>query len=290
MLNFFGDLTTHQIDADDGTPLAAVVASSPEGIATRGVALCVHGFTGSKEDFIACLSDIAARGYAALAFDLRGHYESGGADGPFTLERLAADAGNVAAWARDRYAAPVHLVGHSFGGLVAQRAVALFPDAFASLNLVGSGPAGVAVEGAAEQRITIGRLHEIIRALYYKPQEGVWQAKADLEGLDGDDPLVRFLRERFMATSPDALIATGELTLSAPDQTDAAAAVGLPTSWCHGERDGSWAQSTQADAARRLGCAPVAIPDSVHMPMLENIDAFVDFLCGSLDRVASRGM
>jgi len=96
------------------------------------------GFTGSKEDFLSVLGQLAAGGRRVAAIDMRGQYESAGtaaADG-YRLAALAADAALIAETiaARDGGAQPhrgVHLLGHSFGGLVA-RELALAESLFAS--------------------------------------------------------------------------------------------------------------------------------------------------------------
>lgn len=100
--------------------LAALEAAPVGPAPVRGVAVLSPGFTGSKEDFILLLSPLAAAGYRVIAYDQRGQYESSGPD----RER----AYSIALFARDLREVigavgngePVHLVGHSFGGLVAR--------------------------------------------------------------------------------------------------------------------------------------------------------------------------
>ena len=104
-------------------------------------AVLVPGFTGSKEDFIAVLDPLARAGFHVLAFDQRGQYQTPGpasAQG-WTLDGFAADAVAVAAATSD--GAGAHLLGHSFGGLVARAAVLSDAGAFRSLVLLDSGPA-----------------------------------------------------------------------------------------------------------------------------------------------------
>src|SRR3954447_7750506 len=82
--------------------------------------LLVHGFTGAKEDFTDWLPDLAARGWHAVAPDLRGH---GGSSQPdreadYSLAQFADDmVGLVDALGWDRFV----LLGHSMGGMIAQQ-------------------------------------------------------------------------------------------------------------------------------------------------------------------------
>ena len=83
---------------------------------------------------------------AFLALDLPGQNESPGPDDPaaYTPDRLAADVVAVAGALRARRPeASLHLVGHSFGGLVARAAVMAAPAAFDTLVLLDSGPAAL---------------------------------------------------------------------------------------------------------------------------------------------------
>ena len=54
----------------------------------RGTVLLVPGLTGSKEDLVAIVPELAAAGWRAVALDLRGQHESGGPDDPaaYTVE------------------------------------------------------------------------------------------------------------------------------------------------------------------------------------------------------------
>jgi pimeloyl-ACP methyl ester carboxylesterase len=182
--------------------------------------LLVPGFTGSKEDFIAVLAPIAAAGHPVVAVDQRGQFESvePGPDGEdpasYDATVLAEDVVALAAalGAGDR----VHLVGHSFGGIVARAAVAAAPSRWVSLTLMSSGP-GPVPHPAAEN---LGLLAKVLPDLDLAT---VWAAKAQLEaqaGVAPDPPETEaFLRRRFLANSPVALRRLADQLLSAPDST-----------------------------------------------------------------------
>ncbi len=143
---------------------AALDAMPAAGPASSGSALLIPGYTGSKEDFIAILGQLAAAGRRVIAIDLRGQYQTDGPDDPagYGLAELGAD---VTAVAEATEAS--HLLGHSFGGLVARAAV-LDGYAPASLTLLSSGPA--ALPGARAEE-----LHRLLNYLDGTPM-------ADLKG------------------------------------------------------------------------------------------------------------
>src|SRR4051812_24957390 len=119
-----------------------LVALDTGGDGRRGTVLMVAGYTGSKEDFAPLLAPLADAGYRVVALDQRGQYESPGPDDParYTVEELGSDVLAVAAALRQEFRGPLHLVGHSFGGIVCRAAVLADPGAFTTFTLLGSGP------------------------------------------------------------------------------------------------------------------------------------------------------
>ena len=105
-----------RLDVGPG-PLAVLRA----GAGDRAPVLLVPGYTGSKEDFRLLLAPLAEAGHPVVALDQRGQFQSPGPDdlGAYAVDVLARDVLTVVA----QLGGPVHLVGHSFGGLVARAAV-----------------------------------------------------------------------------------------------------------------------------------------------------------------------
>src|SRR5207244_11957891 len=89
-----------------------------------------------------------------LAIDLRGQYQTPGSDEPAAYEpaQLGADIAAVA-----RATETVHLLGHSFGGLVCREAV-LAGYTPGSLTLMSSGPSALPGPRAGELRTTLSFL------------------------------------------------------------------------------------------------------------------------------------
>ena len=244
----------------------------------RATVLLVPGYTGSKEDFLPLLRPLATAGYRAVAIDQRGQHESDWAAGPdgYTLDALAAEVCQLAA---ELGGAPLHLVGHSLGGLVGRAAVLAKAGLFDSFTLLGSGPDEIR-----------GRRRALIEAgepvLARHGMATLWEfleasAQADPKYVAPSAPLVAFLRARFLATDPVGLQVMGDLLRTEPDRTAELAATGVPILVAHGESDDAWPPDVQADMARRLGAVHTVIPASAHSPAVENpagtVAALLDF-------------
>jgi pimeloyl-ACP methyl ester carboxylesterase len=232
----------------------------------KGTALLLPGFTGSKEDFIALHEPLAARGYRTVAVDGRGQYES---DGPehdesaYAQAELAKDALAQAA----AVGTPVHIVGHSLGGLVARAAVLLDPTPFASLTLMASGPAQISA--SQQQRV------ELLRdALAVMDMAQVWDAiqameppeEIDTADLDGGLDDREDLRRRWLLTRPAQLIATGRQLCTEPDRVAELAAVHLPKHVLSGAFDDTWPVPLLDDMAVRLKARRTVVRGAEHSP------------------------
>ena len=242
----------------------------------RGLALLVPGFTGSKEDFIAVLEPLAVAGWRVVTYDQRGQYESAGLgsrpDDPaeaYAIEALGQDVLAVV----DALGRRPHLVGHSFGGLVARAAVLGAPGRFASLTLLASGPG--AMPGAQQRQALL----QLEQALPVFGIEAVWRAKCELDRATGwwppENPeTAEFLERRFLANSPTGLAAKARQLRTAPDEVEALSRViatsgGPPAQVVFGEHDDGWPVSDQEQMAERLGVPAVCIPGAVHSPAAE---------------------
>ena len=137
---------------------AALEAVPASGVCEREAALLVPGYTGSKEDFLAILDLLADGSRHVVAIDMRGQFETPGADDPdgYSAAALGADIAAImhATGAR-------HLVGHSYGGLVGREAVLAGTGSgaeIASFTLMSSGPAALTGPRAKELRAMLAAL------------------------------------------------------------------------------------------------------------------------------------
>ena len=246
-----------------GTSVAAWETTPSAAI---GTALLVPGYTGSKEDFAPLFDPLTEAGYRVVAIDQPGQYESPGPETP--LGYSVASLGRVvSAVTAALHAGPVHLLGHSFGGLVARASVLTEPALFRSLTLLCSGPAAIA--GARRDRMA--ELEPLLplgmAAVYEQVERG---ARLDPRWLESPAELKAFLKERFVTSSAVGLRGMGDALGSEPDLTEDLAATRIPILVCHGENDDAWLPPVQVEMARRLGARHEVIPKAAHSPAIEN--------------------
>lgn len=249
----------------------------------RGFVLLIPGFTGSKEDFAPLLPLLAAHGWLSATYDQRGQYETPGADAnAYTLASLAADAGSVAA-ALAPAGVVRHVLGHSFGGLVAQTAVLAEPAAWSSLVLLCSGPGGFRVTDKTEP------LRALVRLIDSAPLDVVHEAMRMNDRRRGkpvpSPQVAAFLRTRYLANSPEGLKAIARLLIGAPDRVDELARLTLARAVVRGADDDAWAHTVQDETAARLATTVIVIPDAAHSPAVENPVETAQAICGFLDAV-----
>lgn len=239
---------------------------APE-VQARGTAVFVPGYTGSKEDFALLAAPLVQAGWRYVAVDQRGQYESAGPDDPaaYTVDALAEELLELLALLPTTGAGPAepaHVVGHSFGGLVARAAAIRAPSALRSLTLLASGPAGLSGP-------RVERMRALEPVLEAGGPEALFEAILGASPLTPPAELVAFLRQRFLASSLTGLRAMGEAVTEEPDRVDALRETGVPVLVAAGEHDDAWPASLQREMAERLGAAFALIRGAVHSPAAE---------------------
>lgn len=251
-------------------------------------AVLVPGFTGSKEDFIAVLPLLADAGVGALAFDQLGQYQSSGSDAAadYDVDLLAADLAEVVDMAMGRRGVTggPHVVGHSFGGLVAQAAAVADLVRPASLTLLCTGP------GALPEERWEG-LPSLVAALDQHDLATIWRLMREMEQAEDvvppPPPVAAFLEDRWHANHPVQLRQVAQHLMREPDRSAALASVvaaGLPTTVMWGEHDDAWPVAAQRAMAARLGAPAVELPGLGHSPNAQDPVALVRALLDAWGR------
>jgi pimeloyl-ACP methyl ester carboxylesterase len=121
--------------------------------------LFIHGLGSCWQDWEAQIAEFSQR-YRVIAFDLRGHGQSGKPAGPYSMQMLAVDAAGLL---RELETGPAHVVGVSLGGGVAFQLAVSFPGLVKSLVIVNSN--AEAVIGGLRQRLQIWNRFVLIALL-----------------------------------------------------------------------------------------------------------------------------
>jgi pimeloyl-ACP methyl ester carboxylesterase len=252
--------TIHDVFNAPSGGLARVRLGAPAAPDAPRVVL-VSGVAGSKEDFILLFPLFAAAGYLVESYDIAGHYGSVGA-GPENLDpprehydyRLFVD--DLIAILEDGQT-PVHVLGYSFAGLLAELALVERPDLFASLTLMAAPPAtGQVFRGVKH----IGPISDM------PPHRAagliLWGIRYNL---NRTPPMrIAFVRERMAVTGRSVIDDVVGLMMTMPDIADQVAAAGIPKFIAVGEQD-LWPEDQHREYAKRIG-ARVAVYPTGHAP------------------------
>lgn len=254
---------------------AALEAVPGSGVCERDAALLVPGYTGSKEDFLAILDLLADDSRHVIAIDMRGQFETAGAENPagYLAAALGADILAIMQTTGAR-----HLVGHSYGGLIGREAVlAGTGTEFASFTLMSSGPGALTGPRAEDLRAMLAALGvsdggRLDRAALRAGIAELWRNHLEPQAIAAGVPahIVAFLGRRMLGNDPAGLVLMAAHMLAAPDRTAELARLDqLPMLVIYGENDNSWSPAAQEDMARRLGGHRLCIPAAVHSPAVE---------------------
>ena len=243
-----------EVHSVQGEPLATIVYQ-PEVIESDVV--LIHGFTGSKEDFADISILLAQQGHRVLTFDNRGQHESAytqRTDG-YSMHSLARDVIELVQKLGFRN---LHLMGHSFGGLVSQQATILAPELWSSLTLFCSGP------GGKESWFADPHFENLTN----DNKAEKWELHLDQGSSDREKyPL---LKKRWIASDAVATIEYREHLRNFSSLIHEIAKLRIPTHVVFGENDDVWPLDEQREMAKELAARVSVLPDCGHCPNEEN--------------------
>ena len=257
-----GISSQHAIVSIQGEPLATVVYE-PE-VVTSDVVL-VHGFTGSKEDFIDMSLLLAQKGHRVLTFDNRGQHESGHTqrvDGysMLSLGRDVIELVNVFELRKP------HLMGHSFGGLISQQATVLAPKLFSSLTLFCSGPGGKSSWFDFPQFAGLTNANKAEK----------WENNSLIE--DQSSPKYPLRKKRWLASDAVSTLEYREHLRTFTPLISEIRELGISSHVVYGENDDVWPLDEQRDMAHKLSAQLTILPGCGHCPNEENPSLTADAL------------
>lgn len=220
----------------------------------RADVVLVHGWTGSKEDFNLIGPLLAEMGYRVLTFDNRGQHESPHSQraGAYEALSLAID---VIQLAKQVGLTRPHLFGHSFGGLISQRAVVESPESWASLTLFCTG------SGALTDKPDLEKSIKILSSM--SMQESWNRYKEETDKLL---PRYELYKKRWTASDPNSTRTMAEHLQGAQSLISEIAALKIPVHVIYGETDDAWPLSAQDQMARDLSAPRTIIKNAGHCP------------------------
>ena len=214
----------------------------------------VHGWTGSKEDFNLIGPLLADAGYRVLTFDNRGQHESAHSkrEDAYQIHSLARDVIDIAH--HYGFEKP-HLLGHSMGGLVAQRATLDAPNYWSSLTLFCTGP---------HYSLKKTELETLLHLMKTMTMAEFWISYK--EEMDKLSPRIELFKKRWHASDPRSLTDTSRLLLDTQSVITELLATKIPAHVIYGENDDAWPLEMQDQMAKDLSAPRTIIKDAGHCP------------------------
>ncbi|MEY4532275.1 MAG: hypothetical protein RI926_44, partial [Actinomycetota bacterium] len=168
----------------------------------------------------------------------------------------------------------VHILGHSFGGVVSIEAVLQDHSPFASLTMWNSGPRSMGGD-IEEQRA--GLLEHGPRAYYVGSQLAAGKdPEADIKG--ELNVIEQYYYDRLMGTNPAQLEAGINILIDQTDRTTQLSQTGLPVLVSHGANDDAWPIPLQREMAEQLGADYVVLAHAGHSAHVDRTHASAQLL------------
>jgi len=122
---------------DVQSPGATLYTTITGNLPNKRVLVAVHGGPGNSSDYMVSLEKLTSEDLTVVLYDQRGTGQSGEPTDGYALDRYVEDLEAVRV---STGADKIDLLGHSWGGVVALRYTAEYPERVRSIILMGSGP------------------------------------------------------------------------------------------------------------------------------------------------------
>jgi len=116
----------------------------------ENVLLAVHGGPGSSSDYMISLEQLQSEGLTVVTYDQRGTGRSSEPSEGYSLLKYVED---LEAVRKALGVEKVHILGHSWGGIVAMRYATVYSQKIKTLILMGSGPPSIEPVKLGEKRL-----------------------------------------------------------------------------------------------------------------------------------------
>ena len=261
-------------DEDQATLSCSEIGAGPEAV------ILLHGLTGHRHDFQSVLPELASGSpFRWLAPDLRGHgdFTHTGRLATFTFEQLVEDLARLLeALEIDR----CHLLGHSFGGMVALRFALSRPQQLRSLILMSTTPSApegydealFENAGAIAREHGMAFLQQIVEKVARREEN---PTPADRQTAKWADAYWPHQVLRYRAMDPAGYAALGLAMVQQRELSTELPRIRCPTTVLVGADDTRFLSGAETLAQGIPAAQKRVIPDAGHHPQMENRGAWL---------------
>jgi pimeloyl-ACP methyl ester carboxylesterase len=240
----------------------------------------VHGYTGNSRNWALTVPALRAS-FRTISLDLRGH---GLSAKPVRREDYSFDimASDVLALLDQLGIRECYLVGHSMGGMVAQKIALSRPDLVRALILVDT---SASPQDSSRTHMRAG----LLRIAEEQGMEAAFEAQLRMDPaadeIRANPEAVRGWREQFLMTSREAYLYCAEAMAERESLLDDLRRVAVPTLVVCGERDAPFLEPSRLMHEAISGSELAIVPRAGHSPQFETPGEFNRLLTEFLARV-----
>ena len=237
----------------------------------------VHGFTGARSDFESVREPLALD-RRVITIDNRGHGDTTHPADPATynFDQLVAD---LLGFLDQVVDGPVHLLGHSMGGMIAMHFALDHPDKLISLVLMDTSAAGpdMPVEFTEEvSEMIFGPVRDHGLDAYRSWSGSRESPERDLvAAAKGEGWLQRNEDERYSALDPNVVLEMGPNVFGHESVLDQLSALTVPTTIIVGSNDVAFVGPSKAMSEVIPGSELVIIDGAYHSPQHTHTDEWL---------------